>query len=213
MHEEELEELKEELREVFSGYNELAGGRNYRYHHQLSVRKYSLKIADEVTEGREIDRKVLEISALFHDLGRSDDIEDGFLDPFQGHENHPRKGAEMVGDHIAKYVSESELREIRRIIENHHSEPETKEGRILQDADLLYKYGVQDLWRMFHYAYQNEKEIGEVRKNFREVLEDRLEDRLEEFFFDFTREKAEERLEKERRAISTFEKHREGEDL
>ena len=124
----ELAELKSRLKDEFSGYTEITGGKNYRYHHLNTTRKMVVKLLEELEE--DVDEKVLEIAALYHDIGRSEDIENGEMDPIENHEGHAEKGAKIVGDFVSGYVSKKQLRKIKKAIRNHHSNPETIEGKI-----------------------------------------------------------------------------------
>jgi putative nucleotidyltransferase with HDIG domain len=211
LSEEEVETLKERLKEEFSDYTEKAGGKNFRYHHLTSVHDYALEIADNIDE--EVDLTVLQAAALFHDIGRKEDIEDGYMDPFEGHEGHDERGAELVSEYIDDILDEEQVERVEKIIRNHHSEPETLEGRVLQDADHLYSYGVHDLWRMIHYSAQTEREIDELPEYFWEELVPQRAEELETFNFDKTREVAEKRLIKYQEAVRQFRDEIDAEDF
>jgi HD superfamily phosphodiesterase len=205
--EQELSELKQILREEFSDYYEKAGGRDYRYFHLKFVHRAVNKLAGlQDISDLDFDHRVLEISALFHDIGRSKDIEDGFMDPFEGHEGHAATGSEIVSSFVSGYVSEEQLPRIEKIIENHHSDPETVEGKILQDADDLAKYGVSDIWRMIHYASEEDMTIEEGYDNFRKTLLPRLKKGLEDFHFDPSVKIAETRLQKQKDFVKEMQK-------
>jgi putative nucleotidyltransferase with HDIG domain len=211
LSEEEVETLKERLKEEFSDYTEKAGGKNFRYHHLTSVHDYALEIADNIDE--EVDLTVLQAAALFHDIGRKEDIEDGYMDPFEGHEGHDERGAELVSEYIDDILDEEQVERVEKIIRNHHSEPETLEGRVLQDADHLYSYGVHDLWRMIHYSAQTEREIDELPEYFWEELVPQRAEELETFNFDKTREVAEKRLIRYQEAVRQFRDEIDAEDF
>jgi putative nucleotidyltransferase with HDIG domain len=211
LSEEEVETLKERLKEEFSDYTEKAGGKNFRYHHLTSVHDYALEIADSIDE--EVDLTVLQAAALFHDIGRKEDIEDGYMDPFEGHEGHDERGAELVSEYIDDILDEEQVERVEKIIRNHHSEPETLEGRVLQDADHLYSYGVHDLWRMIHYSAQTEREIDELPEYFWEELVPQRAEELETFNFDKTREVAEKRLIRYQEAVRQFRDEIDAEDF
>ena len=214
LSDEEFIKLKEKLREEFSGYYEKAGGQNYRFFHLKFVYEAVQKLAesDEISS-LEFDRRVLEVAAFFHDIGRSKDIENGFMDPFKGHEGHARKGSEIVSGFVSEYVSDEQLTRVQKVIRNHHSHPETIEGKILQDADELAKYGVSDIWRMIHYASEEEMTIEEGIENFRNTLRPRLEKGLAEFNFDVTRNIAERRMKKQGNFISEMEREMSAKDM
>lgn len=211
LSEEEVETLKERLKQVFSDYTEKAGGKNFRYHHLTSVHQYAQEIADTVEE--DIDMRVLEAAALFHDIGRKEDIEEGYMDPFEGHEGHDERGAEHVSEYIDDILEEEQVEKVEQLIRNHHSEPETVEGQILQDADHLYSYGVHDLWRMIHYGAQTEREIDELPEYFWDELVPQRAEELGTFNFNKTREVAEKRLIKYQEAVRQFQDELEGKDF
>jgi len=210
----ELLKLKEILKEQFSDYSELAGGKNYRYYHLISTHNYVQKLmeSEEIKE-LDFDPRVVEVSALFHDIGRSEDIEDGRMNPFDGHEGHPLRGSKIVGDFVDDFVTEEQLEKIEKVIENHHSEAETVEGKIVQDADELFKYGVQGYWRMFHYAAEKERTIEDTISYFNSTESNRLEKLLEDFYFNKTREVAKKRLEKQIEGMNRIDDELKGEDF
>lgn len=212
--EEEFEELKERLRQEFSGYYEKAGGKDYRFFHLKFVYNAVQRLAEkEEISGLDFDRRVLEVAALFHDIGRSEDIEEGFMDPFEGHEGHAERGSEIVEEYTSDFVSNNRLKKIEEVIRNHHSNPETVEGEILQDADELAKYGVSDIWRMVHYASEEDMDIEEGFENFRNTLKPRLEEGLEEFNFNVSKKIAKSRMRKQVDFIDRMEKEMFAEDF
>ncbi|MFB6158603.1 MAG: HD domain-containing protein [Candidatus Nanohalobium sp.] len=207
----ELEELKSRLREEFSNYTETAGGKNYRFTHLETVHKMVCKLAGEPDV--EVDRKVLEISALYHDIGRSEDIEDGEMDLFEGHEGHAERGARIVGEYVSDFVTDEQLEKIREIILNHHSEPETAEGRIVQDADKVSNFGVSNLWRQIHYSCQHVRGFWESIEYFWDTAVDEFEDQIEELHFQRSEEVARERLERHKETVRRMEKEMKAEDF
>jgi len=212
--EEEFEELKARLRQEFSDYYEKAGGKDYRFFHLKFVFNAVQRLAeDEEISGLDFDRRVLEVAALFHDIGRSEDIEEGFMDPFEGHEGHAERGSEIVAQYTSDFVSGNQLKKIEELIKNHHSNPETAEGEILQDADDLAKYGVSDIWRMIHYASEEDMDIEEGIENFRNTLKPRLEEGLEEFNFNISKRIAKSRMKKQVDFINRMEKEMVAEDF
>ncbi len=211
---EEIQILKERLEEEFSGYYEKAGGKNFRFFHL----KFVHMAVNNLVEKDEIsclnyDKRVLEAAALFHDIGRSEDIEDGFMDPFKGHKSHAERGAELVSDYISDILSEERVGKVEKVIANHHSSPDTVEGKILQDADELAKYGVSDIWRMVHYASEEDLDIEEGFENFKNTLRPRLEEGLNQFNFGVSRDIAEKRMERQVHAISNMEQEMDAEDF
>ncbi|MFB6100710.1 MAG: HD domain-containing protein [Candidatus Nanohalobium sp.] len=207
----ELEELKSRLQEEFSGYTETAGGKNYRFTHLETVHRMVCKLADELNV--DVDRKVLEVAALYHDIGRSQDIEDGEMDPFEGHEGHDERGARMVGDYVSDFVTDEQLEKIQKIIRNHHSEAETVEGKIVQDADKLFNFGVNNLWRQIHYSCQHDREFWESIEYFWDTAVEEFEDQIEELHFQNSKGVARKRLENHKEAVRQMEEEMEAEDF
>lgn len=209
--EEELQVLKDRLKEEFSGYTELAGGKNYRFKHLEITHRLVCKLLENLSV--EVDRKVLEIAALYHDIGRLKDIEDGEMDPFEGHKGHAEYGSRIVGDYISDFVSEKQLEITQKIIANHHSEAETTEGKIVQDADKISNFGVSNLWRQIHYASQHDKTLDESIEYFWHTALDQFEKHIRKMHFEETSQIARKRLEKHKEAITQIEKEIKAEDF
>lgn len=209
-----VEELKSELKSAFGEFYELAGGKNYRYYHLCRVHRYAKKLMEtEEIKHEEFDEEVVEVASLFHDIGRAEDIEDGYLNPMETHEGHAETGAEKVEEHVKDVLEEDQLEKVKEIIRNHHSEPETVEGRILQDADSLGLFGVLDIWRSVHYSSEKERTLKEAIEYFWEEQAGRLEERLEELHFDVSREIAEKRLSDYKETVKKIEAEHQGEDI
>lgn len=211
LSEETLQELKERLRKEFSGYTEIAGGKNYRYQHLETTHKLVCKLEERLNV--EVDRKVLEVAALYHDIGRIKDIESGEMDPFEGHSGHAEYGAEILEDYISEFVAEGQLEKIKEIIGNHHSNASTTEGKIVQDADKISNFGVFNLWRQIHYSCQHERTLDESLDYFWNNALGQFKDHIEEMYFEETKELARKRLEKHKEAVSQIEREVNAEDL
>ena len=209
----ELEKLRDRLKQEFSGYYEKSGGRNYRYHHLESTRKHAARIMEsEDVSNLDFDEEVAEVAALFHDIGRKEDIEDGEMDPFKGHEGHAERGEQIVHEYTQDIVGKNKSEKIREVVGNHHSEPETVEGKIVQDADLLTNYGVSDLWRMIHFSSEEERTMQEAFEYFWDTHVPQYLEKLEEFHFEVSRKWARERLIKHQETVQQMEEEFDAED-
>ena len=208
---EEEQKLKKRLKNEFSNYKEIAGGKNYRYTHLKTVHKMVKKINQNIDA--KTNSQVLEIAALYHDIGRIHDIEDGVMDPFEGHKGHDERGAETVEKYIKDIVSQKELKQIQKVILNHHSEPETTEGKIVQDADKLSNFGVSNLWRQIHYASQHELEISESIEYFWNSAVDEYERQINNMYFEFSQNIAKDRLERHKETVKNIENELNAEDF
>jgi len=208
-----LEELRNLLKQEFSDYYEKSGGKNYRFYHLKSTRKHVKKIMSyEFLENKEFDEEVVEVAALFHDIGRREDIEDGEMDPFEGHEGHAEAGAEIVGEFVDDFMNEKQVDKIEKIVGNHHSEPETVEGKIIQDADLLTNYGVSDLWRMIHYSSEEERTMQDAFEYFWDTHVPRYLNKLDEFHFKASRRWARKRMNEHQKTLNSMESEFHAED-
>lgn len=211
LEEADRKELESRLKQVFSDYRELAGGKNYRYHHLVSARKYALELIEHVDKN--VDEEAVEIAALFHDIGRSEDIEDGYLDPIEAHEGHAETGESIVEDHIGDLLDSETLEKVEQAIGNHHSEPESVEDKIVHDSDLLFKFGVHSLWRKIHYSSQNGETLPEALEYLNQTEFGRMESWLDELHLERSREVAEKRLEDLKDAVEKIEIEMEGKDI
>ena len=211
MDEELVEDLKSKLKNEFSNYYEVAGGKNYRYYHLETSHKIAKKLTQELEV--EVDQKVVEIAALFHDIGRVEDIENGQMNPFDGHEGHDKRGADLVSDYISEHVTSKQLKKIQNIILNHHSNPETVEGKIIQDADNISNFGVNNLWRQFHYASDNDRNLNESLKYFWETAVKDYKAQIKMMNFDYSRKVAKKRLDRQKEAFKNIEEEMNAEDL
>lgn len=210
----EVEALKRKLEDVFSDYYELAGGKNFRYHHLVRTHRYVKKLMRrEDLEGLDFDEEVVEVAALFHDIGRKQDIEDGYLDPMDEDREHAPRGAEMVSDYVEDFLDEEELEKVEKVIRNHHSEAETVEGEIVQDCDALSNFGVNNLWRMIHYAAEEERTLDESFEYFWDKALDQYRRKLQGFNLDVSKMVAKKRIVDHQEAVLKMEKEVRGDDL
>ena len=214
LSEKEFEELKNRLKEEFSDYYELAGGRNYRFDHLLRTHRYVEKLVQrpEITD-RDFDKKVLEVATLFHDIGRKEDIEDGFLDPIEAHEGHDETGEEIVDEYVEDFLTEEQLEEVKEIIGNHHSEPERVETKILKDADKLGFFGPMNIWRMIHYASDKERGIEETFEYFWGEGRRQKQEKLEALNFECSKRIARKRIQRFEEMMNLMEEEHFGEDI
>ena len=210
----ERDELLSRVRAEFSGYREFAGGKNYRYHHLVSVNRYVRKLMkkDEISQ-LEPDERVVEVAALFHDIGRKEDIENGFLHPMKAHEGHDETGRKIVSDYVEDFLEKDQVEKVKRVVGNHHSPAETVEGKIVQDADKLVKLGPMDLWRMVHYSAEEEREITEMFEYFWKNARENHTDEMEKLYFDVSKLVARQRMTHYQEIMKRMEEEYLGEDI
>jgi HD superfamily phosphodiesterase len=167
---------------------------------------------DEISD--DFDKEVVELAALFHDIGRAEDIEDRKMSPFEGHEGHGKRGAESVHDYIGDLVDDETLEHVKNIIRNHvDSEPESLEGKLVQDADLLFKFGVHDFWRGFHYASENHEDIEERLEYIKQKQLLRKKKEKEKLQYDISKDIAARRIEEREETMKQLEMQLRGADI
>lgn len=214
LSDEEVKALKQKLEEVFSDYYELAGGKDYRYHHLVRTHRYVKKMMTrEEIQGLDFDREVVEVAALFHDIGRKEDIEDGYLNPMDENKEHAERGAKMVSEYVEDFLSEDQVLKVKEVINNHHSKAETVEGEIVQDCDALSNFGVNNLWRMIHYSAEKERTIDESFDYFWDQAIDQYRSKLQDFNLDVTKRVAKKRIVKHEEAILQMEEEVHADDI
>ncbi|MFB6216091.1 MAG: HD domain-containing protein, partial [Candidatus Aenigmatarchaeota archaeon] len=161
----------------------------------------------------EFDQRVLEVAALFHDIGRKADIEDGFLDPIEALEGQDETGKEIVDEYVEDFLTESQLEEVKEVIGNHHSEASRVETKILQDADTLGLIGVMNFWRMFHYAADNERPLDDSIEYFWNEAVERRARELKEMHFDCARRIGRKRMNDAQETMQKIEEEHFGDDI
>lgn len=121
--------------------------REYRLHHGQRVAALATLLADRMHI--DVDRDILYVGALLHDLGKSGGQPD---------KGHGERGAEITRDEISHLFSKEELNRVCSIVENHYMRPNNLrfEGRevpefadevlLVQDADVLDHHGLFGVW-------------------------------------------------------------------
>lgn len=215
LEEDEIEELKDRLKKAFSDYYELAGGKNYRYHHLVRTHRYARKMMERSeVEGLDFDPEVVEVSALFHDIGRKEDIEEGYLDPMEGeNREHAQRGAEIVSEYVEDFLSDEQLEKVEKVIGNHHGEAETVEGKIVQDCDALSNFGVNNMWRMIHYSAEKERTVDESLEYFWDEALKAYRKKLKDFNLEVSKLVAKKRIVKHQETVLEMEKEIKAEDI
>ena len=119
-------------------------------HTQRVIHNAELLMKDE----SDIDRDIVRISALMHDIARADEI------AIKGKECHAKRGAEIT-DKILKLenVSDKTREKIVSCVGKHRyrsdNEPVTIEEKIVYDADKLDSVGAVGIGRAFLFAGRN----------------------------------------------------------
>lgn len=135
-----MEKITEKAKEFFKGGT-------HDWDHTLRVYKLAMKLGEK--EGADLE--ILKCAALLHDIGRSEETKQ------QGGVCHARIGAERAEEILKELNYSSEMIEkISHCIRSHRFRGEdsaqTKEAKVLYDADKLDASGAVGIGRAFLFA-------------------------------------------------------------
>ena len=137
-----LKDIRKIAKEHFNG-----SCGSHDWEHTLRV----CRLCERIGRAEDVDMDVLFIAAYLHDIGRS------FQDASNGAVCHAQKGAQMAKPVVDKLpLSENQKENVIHCIRSHrfrgnHS-PETKEAKVLFDADKLDAIGAVGVARAFLFA-------------------------------------------------------------
>jgi len=137
-----LKDIRKIAKELFNG----ARG-SHDWEHTLRV----CRLCERIGRAEGVDMDVLLVAAYLHDIGRSSQ------DASNGAVCHAQKGAKMAEPVLDKLpLSENQKENVIHCIRSHrfrgnHS-PETKEAKVLFDADKLDAIGAVGVARVFLFA-------------------------------------------------------------
>jgi len=137
-----LKNIKKIAKELFNG----ARG-SHDWEHTLRV----CRLCERIGRAEGVDMDVLLIAAYLHDIGRSSQ------DDSKGAVCHAQKGAQMAEPVVDKLpLSENQKENVIHCIRSHRFRgnhiPETKEAKVLFDADKLDAIGAVGVARAFLFA-------------------------------------------------------------
>ena len=125
------------------------------FYHGRRTAHIALKLADQIEA--DVNRKILYIGALFHDIGK-------------GFEPHNEVGALIVRDLLSGICELEELDRICKIVLEHNQRKKPNqyvfETRIVQDADLLDHVGPIGSWLAFYWSAIHEETIDDALRYF-----------------------------------------------
>lgn len=142
-----IKTIEEEARKYLS-----AARGSHDFEHTMRV--YNLCM--HVGKKENADMKILQLSALLHDIGRKK--EDELKSKKAGHEIcHAELGAEMAAEILRKHkYDEERIEKIAHCIKTHRFRgkniPESKEAKVLFDSDKLDGIGAVGVGRAFLFA-------------------------------------------------------------
>lgn len=121
------------------------------YYHGRRTGKLALWLADRLDY--DVDRTLLYVGALFHDIGK-------------GEPNHAERGAAIAAAHLAPHCLPDELATICELVRHHdrRGNPDaTHPVRMLQDADILDHVGPLGTWLAFYWSGARQESVEDHR--------------------------------------------------
>ncbi len=151
-----MTEIFEKIKKIVE--EELSQGKDSSHDIDHVVRVYNLAMIIAKTESN-VDKDVLGISALLHDIGGAKEANDP-----SGKTDHAIIGAEMAENILKRFAfSDEKIRYIQACILSHRhrtdNKPETIEAKILYDADKLETVGAIGLARAFSWIGKHNAKI------------------------------------------------------
>jgi uncharacterized protein len=142
MKRELFEKIKEEAKTYF---------KNAKGSHDWSHVERVYNLALRIGKKEKADLEVIKLAAILHDIGRK--IED----ETNGKIDHAEIGAKMAKEILEKYnVEKEKIEKVVYCIQTHrfrkNKRPETKEAKVLFDADKLDSIGAIGIGRAFLFA-------------------------------------------------------------
>jgi len=137
-----INQIKEEAKNIFSGAKS-----SHNWEH--TERVYNLCI--HLGKREEVDMEILQLAAILHDIGRD------CQDKSNGKICHAEKGAILTKELLEKYnLEKKKIDRIVHCVESHRFRnnkiPQSKEAKILYDADKLDAIGATGIGRAFLFA-------------------------------------------------------------
>jgi len=161
-----FEKIKEEAKTYF---------KNAKGSHDWSHVERVYNLALRIGKKENVDLEVIKLDAILHDIGRK--IED----ETNGKIDHAEIGAKMAKEILEKYnVEKEKIEKVVYCIQTHrfrkNKRPETKEAKVLFDADKLDSIGAIGIGRAFLFAgeigakfYDKDIDIKKIKEYSRDA--------------------------------------------
>jgi putative nucleotidyltransferase with HDIG domain len=186
--------LKQILFKAFKNSFESGGGKEYRYYHGIHVANLSWQIIKK--EKLKVDRDLVYIAALFHDIGKVEAIDKNGKIDYASKANlyHDRIGSDYLSKYIGHLIVLEDIDKIIKIIRESHSNSASTECKILRDADELSNTGYMQIWRTVNDAAFTGKNIEQAIKYWESVGLKNLEKAVNNMFYGYSKLLAKEKL-------------------
>ncbi len=148
-------EIAEEyLKEVFTENPAYSfGDWTIMYQHSLNVRDLALKIAEQV----ECDKELLELFALFHDIGKAFKADYMYL-----HEHHEELGFNVAEPILSRLSLTAE--QLAKLTEFLKGDLSSLEANVMKDADTLAFFMDEKLQDLFKKWADEKGLVGELQR-------------------------------------------------
>lgn len=188
-----------EIKKLFIGTYESAGGQEFRFFHSVNVANIADFLSEKVGVSDE-DREVTVIAAVFHDVAKYVRTQEGgFLDASHVYEkennlsSHEQESAQLVRDFLVNDLPEEKIILIQNTIA-HHGEPNTLPEKILHDADELSEMGSMNLWKMSTYSAYKKRDVQSTISYWFETDRARHIEKAQRLFLDESKREGERRI-------------------
>ena len=199
---------------LFGKSYEDAGGAGYRYYHSMRV----AKTCESLAQYEQVENpRLLVLAGLFHDIGKSERIEqNGFLDGRQeadvlkgNHEDYT-----LVRELLQRYLADLQPDQDLDIVASYIAKNDTKESKLLKDADNLDEVGLVNVWKMFTYGGLKKISIKDTLDYYFEEDKPRLLKKIDALMnFDISKQMASERVQKVDEFLRNLDKECKAEDI
>ena len=161
--------------------------------------------------------RLLVLAGLFHDIGKSERIEqNGFLDGRQeadvlkgNHEDYT-----LVRELLQRYLADLQPDQDLDIVASYIAKNDTKESKLLKDADNLDEVGLVNVWKMFTYGGLKKISIKDTLDYYFEEDKPRLLKKIDALMnFDISKQMASERVQKVDEFLRNLDKECKAEDI
>lgn len=167
---------KEQIKQIEKFIKEKLDKLNYL--HTLDVRKIALEIAEK----EQGDKGIIEAAALLHDIGKAKDfkgeihnhhevsakVAEEFLDKINVDKKSIKKIVSCIISHFGPYSTlEKQFSDKVDNIDEYYPRPQTKEGKIVYDADMINLCSPFGVAKIIHLRSKLGKDFVEILKEIK----------------------------------------------
>lgn len=167
----------------------------YRWYHGVRTARLAGYLAGQMQ--LKVDKNVLKIGGLLHDVGKAG---------YRGPEPHGPRGARIIREEAGHLFTPGQLELVTAIVANHYQRPNSKYWRgkeapkfpaevlLIQDADVIDHLGANGVWLAFHYGAAELRNQEAAIQRFHKVDPPWHEESLASLNYTISRRELEHRL-------------------